>query len=225
MGYMYGKCSRQLYYNNESGKVGFTENEMKQMEKGTSIHNTVEQWLKNIWPDMAIEPEVKRYFPIRLPDGTPFIIGAKADAIVHWHPNAQSEYLKTLIEIKYIYSRMAYYQTLIEKLVFSEMNVMCFQYGNLGKPQFAKNVLIPLKADLNMAMVYAGRIITSLYHMPPRFPDAHFNHPVCNKCIHKDKCYNDTLDLDIASEHDAWNTFKVQSQPFIDAVRSGKAQI
>lgn len=213
MGYTYGKCARQLHYNNKFGKVGFTQSEITMMEKGTQIHKEVESWLHNNLPNSIIETEVKRSFNITLPDGSLFIIGAKVDAIVN---------NDTLIEIKYLYSRSAYYQILIEKLVFSEMSIKCFQYGNLRKPAFIKNILIPIKADYEMSIVYAGRIITSLYHLPPRFPNAHANHPVCNKCIHKEVCYSDSSDLDIGTQHDKWNEFKSLSQPYIDSVRNAR---
>lgn len=220
MGYTYGKCARQLYYNNKTGRIGFTPKEMQMMENGTKIHESVETYLKKIWYHMNVENEVKRSFNIVLPDGTLFVIGAKPDLIVNFNDLDFEEYRRVLIEIKYIYSRFAYYQTLIEKLVFPEMKVMCFQYGNLNKPQFAKNVLIPLKADFEMAIVYAGRIITSLYHIPPRFPNAHANHPVCNKCIHKEECYQDLTDYSIANQHDMWNEFKRLSQIYIDSIRA-----
>ena len=213
MGYTYGKCARQLHYNNKFGKVGFTQSDITMMEKGTQIHKEVESWLHNNLPNSIIETEVKRSFNITLPDGSLFIIGAKVDAIVN---------NDTLIEIKYLYSRSAYYQILIEKLVFSEMSIKCFQYGNLRKPAFIKNILIPIKADYEMSIVYAGRIITSLYHLPPRFPNAHANHPVCNKCIHKEVCYSDSSDLDIGTQHDKWNEFKSLSQPYIDSVRNAR---
>ena len=183
------------------------------MAHGTQIHKEVEEWLHNNLPNTIIETEVKRSFNITLPDGSLFIIGAKVDAIVN---------NDTLIEIKYLYSRSAYYQILIEKLVFSEMSIKCFQYGNLRKPAFIKNILIPIKADYEMSIVYAGRIITSLYHLPPRFPNAHANHPVCNKCIHKEVCYSDSSDLDIGTQHDKWNEFKSLSQPYIDSVRNAR---
>jgi len=161
------------------------------------------------------------------------LIGAKCDLIAMWHPNLKDEYDKTIIEIKYLYSRMGYYQTLIEKLVNPKMKVMCFQYGNLTKPQFKGNILIPIKADLEMAKVYAGRIITSLYELPPRFPNAHYSHPTCSKCIHRDICYNGTFETDdkksetkfhtsndnTISDLDAWNTFKTQSQKYIECVQ------
>lgn len=219
LGYQYGKCSRQLHYNNKYRVVGFTPSEIKMMEKGTQIHETVESYLKKIWFDMNVENEIKRSFDIVLPDGTRFIIGAKPDLLVHFTGNDEG-LQKVLIEIKYIYSRFAYYQTLIERLVFPEFRVMCFQYGNLNKPQFAKNLLIPLKADYEMSIVYAGRIITSLYHLPPRFPNAHANHPVCAKCIHKEVCYSDLGDFSIGAQHDQWNEFKSLSQPYIDSVRT-----
>ena len=222
MGYTYGKCSRQLHYNNKFGKVGFTQQDINMMKRGTEIHTVVESYLKNIWSNFDIENEVKKSFDIVLPDGTRFIIGAKPDLLIHFTDNDEG-LQKILIEIKYIYSRSAYYQTLIERLVFPEFRVMCFQYGNLNKPQFAKNIIIPLKADYEMSIVYAGRIITALYHLPPRFPLAHVNHPVCNKCIHKEVCYL-TPDLDIGQQHDAWNEFKSFSQPYIDSIRE-QAQI
>lgn len=231
MGYTYGKCARQLHYNNKTGKVGFTPKEMQMMESGTKIHEIIEKYLKKIWIDFNIENEVKRSFDIVLPDGSLFVIGAKPDLLVtlslessanarYERESSEKEIQKILIEIKYIYSRSAYYQTLIEKLVFPETRVMCFQYGNLNKPAFAKNILIPLKADYDMSVVYAGRIITALYNLPPRFPNAHANHPVCNKCIHKEECYQDLTDYSIANQHDMWNDFKRLSQIYIDSVRA-----
>ena len=234
MGYTYGKCARQLHYNNKFGKVGFTPKEMKMMQSGTAIHETVESYLKKIWIDMNVENEVKRSFDIVLQDGTRFIIGAKPDLLVHWTDRQDEGLQKILIEIKYIYSRFAYYQTLIERLVFPEFRVMCFQYGNLlnlarleakgslsksNNDFYHKHILIPLKADYEMSIVYAGRIITSLYHLPPRFPNAHANHPVCGKCIHKEVCYSDLADFSIGAQHDQWNEFKSLTQPYIDSVR------
>ena len=221
MGYTYGKCARQLHYNNKFGKVGFTQSEIKMMQRGTEIHEIIEKYLQKIWRNMSIESEVKRSFDMVLPDGTRFIIGAKPDLIVDVIDENEG-LQKVLIEIKYIYSRFAYYQTLIERLVFPECIVKCFQYGNLNKPAFAKNLLIPLKADYEMSIVYAGRIITSLYHLPPRFPNANANHPLCNKCIHKEVCYSDSSDLDIGTQHDKWNEFKSLSQPYIDSVRNAR---
>ena len=218
MGYTYGKCSRQLHYANKYGKISFMESEIDAMETGKDVHNTVETWFESQWPDASIDSEVKRSFVVEI-NGQPFVIGAKADLIAYWHPNLKHDHQKTLIEIKYLYGRKAYYQTLIEKLVFNDMRVMCFQYGNLGKSNFANQLLIPLKADINMAIVYAGRIITSLYHMPPRFPNATYANPVCRSCMYREQCYSN-LDLDIVGQHDAWNLYKVQSQPYIDAIRN-----
>lgn len=219
MGYIYGKCARQLHYTNQFGYTGFTESEMKMMESGKDIHDIVEHWMINTYPDMSFEDEVKRSMNILI-DDSPFVIGAKPDLIANWHPNLRTEYEKLLIEIKYLYGRKAYYQTLIEKLVFPEHKVMCFQYGNLRKPQFANNILIPIKANLDMAKVYAGRIITSLYHMPPRFPGAYYGHNTCSHCIHRELCYSDKLDSDVIRDLDSWDTFKRQSQPYITAIQN-----
>ena len=227
MGYTYGKCSRQLFYANRDGVNAFTSKEKDAMETGKDTHDIVERWFVNTYPDASIEPEVKRSFYIRLHTGELFVIGAKADLLVHWHPNLQPSHNQSLIEIKYLYGRKAYYQTLIEKLVFAtkqdpQIGVSCFQYGNLNKPQFHNQLLIPLKADLNMAKVYAGRIITSLYHMPPRFPNARYAHPTCSHCMFREECYGQTLDTTVGdsviAEIDGWERFKRLSQSYIEDV-------
>ena len=71
-----------------------------------------------------------------------------------------------------------------------------------------------------MAKVYAGRIITSLYHMPPRFPNARYAHPTCSHCMFREECYGQTLDVsnDTISEIDAWESFKQTSQSYIEDV-------
>lgn len=224
MGYLYGKCARQLHYANKYGKVSFIESEIKAMETGKDIHNIVEKWFKAQWPDASIDNEVKRSFNIEI-NGQPFLIGAKADLIAYWHPNLRHDYQRTLIEIKYLYGRKAYYQILIEKLVFQDCAIQCFQYGNLDKPKFANQLLIPIKADINMAIVYAGRIITALYNEPPRFPNASYANPVCRSCMYREQCYSnlEQYQSDLAKtldENTKWDRFKMQSQPYIDSVRS-----
>lgn len=216
MGYTYGQCARKLHYANKYGRIAFTPSEKSQMETGIETHELVEKWFLNQWPDASISSEVKKSFGIDI-NGQPFIIGAKADLIASWHPNLQHDHDRVLIEIKYLYGRKAYYQTLIEKLVFNDARVMCFQYANLHKPQFAKQLLIPLKADINMARVYAGRIITSLYHMPPRFPNAYYSHPTCSHCMYRERCYTGTVDF--YKDLDDWESFKRHSQTYIDAIR------
>lgn len=227
MGYIYGHCARQLYYTNKYGYNGFTKRDVEMMDAGIEMHEKVEEWFRINYPDLSIEREVKKSFGVEF-NGAPFIIGAKADLIAHLHPNLQRQGMPpSLIEIKYLYGRAAYYQTLIEKLVFFtryDPNIMvkCFQYGNLGKPQFHNQLLIPLKADIDMAIVYAGRIITSLYNMPPRFPKAYYSHPTCAKCMHRELCYTETLDTDLAqivSDLDGWDRFKRLSQPYIDTIK------
>ena len=229
MGYIYGHCARQLHYTDQSGYNGFTQKDLDMMETGKETHDTVERWFKNTYPDLALESEVKKSFMAELPDGTPFLIGAKADLIAHMHPNLRSRFPPSLIEIKFLYGRSAYYQTLLEKLVFwqtysRDIQVKCFQYANLSKPQFAKQLLIPLKADIDMAVVYAGRVMASLYHRPPRFPGAAYSHPRCRGCMHRETCYREPLESyetkgSPSKEAEDWETFKRQSQPFIEKIR------
>lgn len=176
-GYIYGICARQLYYNVKYNKVGYTKKTLESFGYGTKKHHEVE---KTIFPNMEhelhIERNVNTVFGIER-------IGATLDCIDD----------KKVIEIKPYYSRMAYVQTLIEKYVCPDHDFFIYDYH--------KERLFPIKANLDMAIVYIGRIITAMNRLPPKIPNANYSKEPCKSCIFRKECYE-------TNDKETWETWK-----------------
>ena len=51
IGYMYGKCARQLHYANQERRIGYSKHDKEAMQTGKDIHEVVEEYIKKIFPD------------------------------------------------------------------------------------------------------------------------------------------------------------------------------
>lgn len=205
MGYIYGTCARKLYYINQYKEVGFTPQEIRAMQLGREKHIEIQLYMKEKYPDMKFESEYRQIRTIPEIFGI-HQVGAKLDLFSPLIPETIPE--QSLgIEIKYMYSKKAYYQIAIEKFVFPNTRFRVFQYLNFESqfPDLQKDTMISVKADLEMATVYVARIITALNFKPPRFPDAKFAHPTCRNCIYRQRCYSET---DLIT----WGQFRNASQ-------------
>lgn len=205
MGYIYGRCARLLYYTNQDKIVQFTEQEMKAMQLGKAEHIKIQNYMKEKFPHMNFSSEVLGITQIPNIFGITQI-GAKLDLYSDQN---------LAIEIKYMYSRKAYYQIAIEKFVWRQCQFQVFQYMNYENPDpFIQNhqTLINVKADLEMATVFVGRILTALNFKPPRFPKATKDHYICRSCYYRKKCYEES--------EVTWLDFKNASQWAIDRLHS-----
>lgn len=199
-GYMYAKCPRQLHYASKFGEMGYTLAEIKAMNWGTENHGVVKSWLSASFPEKEFKFE--QHYERELPEtiGNIDKIGATYDVTSH----------HMAIEIKPKYTIKAYTQIRVEAFVNPSWNFYVFEYIKLaiskGKIRLS-DFLFPVQTGTEKDAVYVARIITALNHTPPRFPDAQPEHPICQTCLYKDRCYS-TGDM-------SWNTFGLMTKPYL----------
>lgn len=182
IGYMYGRCARQLHYSVLNNVISFSKQDIKSMNYGTSMHQKIQ---KEKFPNMLHEHYVERIIPT--------IYGInRIGATIDCYDDTR------VIEIKPKYSRMAYYQTLIERFVCPDKPILMYSY--------IYDKLFPLKADYKMSIIYIGRILTSLVHKPPRVPNSDKRLEPCKSCMFKDKCYSENDYVDSGKQ--SWNKYK-----------------
>jgi len=215
--YLYGICARKLWYSVNENREGFTNAEINAMNYGTNKHREIQRTKYN-W--CMHEKHLTRTIPEI--NGVKEI-GATIDVLdwkckegstgshqidLKYNPpycnthQFQFQYTK-IIEIKPKYSRMAYYQTLVERFVRPKLPI--FMYSYVMDKEF------PLKADYEMSVVYIGRILTAMMIKPPRVPFAKHNKEPCSKCLFRERCYSETsgdFDPVMLDNKSQWNKYK-----------------
>jgi CRISPR/Cas system-associated exonuclease Cas4 (RecB family) len=207
IGYIYGICARKLWYSINENREGFTEQEINAMDTGTEKHRQIQQMK---YPNMIHEKHIDREIPEIYGVNR---VGATFDCID----------INRVVEIKPIYNRQAYYQTLIEKFVMPKLPIFIYSYV------YDKEFL--LKTDLKKVIIYIGRILTAMYLKPPRFPNAFYNCNTCKKCIFRERCYSEntgdfdkiTSDIHINAtlSREQWNLFGPYTNYAINKLADG----
>ncbi len=185
--YTYGKCARLLYYTNQYKKILYTKRDWSNINRGDDVHNALE--------DMICKQDTGWIREMDANVEIPEINGIK---YVGTHTDLRNS--STVIEIKPVYTRMAYYQTLLQRFVFPHKTFFVLEYAKgLMSEDFRvildsnwKRHLLPIKADYRTALVYVGRILTSLEIRPPRIPDGIPVENPCKSCLYLDLCYQET---------------------------------
>jgi CRISPR/Cas system-associated exonuclease Cas4 (RecB family) len=183
--YQYMQCARKLFYDKQRGFRTVSPELQGMFTKGKQEHDKVKALLKikfkNIQFEQAFTKKISNY-----------ILHGHADSIVtNQEPNL-------LIEIKGLYRKGAYMQTLMYRLLAPDyIDIYLAEYIN----KKGLNIF-PLQADLTMAKVYFARLVTASKILAPRlpkYPDA-FN---CKNCDVKDQCNKDI--------NYAWNTEDIKN--------------
>lgn len=223
-GYLYGKCARQLHYAFQNNKVSFTKQDKENMEWGKKNHRMIQDFLVREFPEYQFEIEKRfvRMLPIDGELGGITRIQATIDA--YGIDMGDSEHQNFILEIKPMYSKKAYYQCMVQRIVLPNDPIVIFEYaGNFYKQLFKKkdgtlNIPKPqprfvrIKADYEMSIIYVGRMITSLFVKPPRFPKASYSHATCKGCMYREQCYRH-------EETETWESFRKSTEPFILRLR------
>lgn len=200
--YTYGKCARLLFYTNQFKKILYTQRDWSNINRGDNVHNALE--------DMICKND-KGW--IREKDANCEIPEINGIKYVGTHTDLRNS--TTVIEIKPVYTRMAYYQTLIQRFVFPHKQFYVLEYAKgLMSEDFRvildsnwKRHLLPIKADYRTALVYVGRILTALEIKPPRVPNGTTDTSPCKYCLYLDICWQEP--------EITWNEFKTLTEPNI----------
>lgn len=197
--YTYGKCARLLYYTNKYKKILYTQRDWSNINRGDFMHNTIEDMICNESKEWIREQDAN----VEIPE----INGIK---YIGTHTDLRNS--STVIEIKPIYTRMAYYQTLLQRFVFPHKKFYILEYAKGIMSEDGKHIidsnwkkyLVPLKTDYRMSLIYVGRILTSLEIQPPRLPNATVDTSPCKYCLYLDLCWQEP--------DSTWESFKEQSE-------------
>jgi len=189
IGWLYGLCARQLHYSYQFGLTVKSQSDIDAMNYGIEKHKEIqEKWLATNDNWIAEMGSISRILPSDNKFGLPDHLTCSLDLV-----NLKE---KSVIEIKPMYDRKAYIQTLLQKYLFKDFKFHCLEY--------LTDNLIPLKADYNMARIYLIRVLTSLIELPPRFPNSNYNHSVCLSCPFREICYSDDLDSNTKESWQLW---------------------
>ena len=162
-GYQYMDCARLFNFNFTKKQKLFSTSDQAQtlIEAGRRMHSFYSKLYEKDW---IMEP------------ARSVVINNKW--ILHGHIDFQHRELDLIRELKPIYTRRAYGQTLMYRLLFPDFIIQCEEY--------IKKRIFTLKADYNMAKVYLQRIIYSSEIIPPRLP--HFPEKRCDLCPYLHDC-------------------------------------
>jgi hypothetical protein len=162
-GYQYMDCARLFNFNYQKPKPVYSTSDQStvMMETGRRIHSFYSKLYEKDW---IMEP------------GRSVMINNKW--VLHGHIDFQHRELDIVRELKPIYTRRAYGQTLMYRLLFPDFIIQCEEY--------VKKRVFTIKADYNMAKVYLQRIIYSSEVIPPRLP--HFPEKRCDFCPYFHDC-------------------------------------
>ena len=146
-GYAYMDCARLFNFrlNKHIDIIPSSETQLL-MDAGKRVHNT---YSKSYIRDWHLEP--------------PKTVMINKKWILHGHVDFVHKELNIIRELKPVYTRKAYGQTLMYRLLYPNYIVQCEEY--------LKKRIFNLKADYNMAKVYLQRIIYSSEVIPPRLPN------------------------------------------------------
>ncbi len=169
-GYNYMQCARKLFYDKQRGFRTISPDLQKMFQDGKAQHDKVKALLKIKYPKAIFE------FSFTKTIGT---------YILHGHADCTLTDKMNIIEIKGSYSKGAYMQTLMYRLLAPDYEISIVEYIN--KEGFR---IFPLKADLTIAKVYFARLVTASKILAPRLPK-YPNCFACNNCDVKDQCDKD----------------------------------